>query len=355
MPLNHAPFPVKSRRAILLAEGDFSTFGAKTAVCYLRYRTDDVVAVIDRAAAGRTTGEVLGLGGAIPVVATVEEALAHRPELAIVGTAPRGGQLDDRFRALVLDCARAGLDLVSGLHTLLRRDAEVAALAAKSGSRIWDVRFVPTMTLISNAAGCTTGAKTVLTVGSDCNVGKMTTTIELYIEAKRRGLRAAWAATGQTGMMIRERGIAIDRVIADFVGGAAEELVNYEGRDRDIVFVEGQGSLIHPGYAGVTLGLLMGAMPDCQVLVHAAERQTVGESGVAVPPLSALIDRHEGATHPFKTAPVAAIAVNTAGFDSREASDIIEATARDAGRPAADPIRTGAGPLLDAVLTTLDS
>ena len=353
MALNHAPFGLAGRRALLLADGEFSTFGSKTANCYLRYRNEDVVAVLDRAQVGKTVNDVLGFGGDIPVVGSVDDALARDAELVIVGVAPSGGQLTADLREDLSACARAGLDIVSGLHSYLRDDPEISATAAQAGAKVWDVRWVPEMKTIGTGEGCRTGAKTALLVGSDCNVGKMTTTVELHREAEQRGVNAAWAATGQTGMMLRGRGIAVDRVVADFIGGASEELVDFEGRESDIVFVEGQGSIVHPGFAGVTLGLLYGVMPDCMVLVHAGTRETIGDTDVAMPSIEDLVRMHEAMMAPFKHSPVVAVAVNTADMGEDEAYAIIERTTLETGLPACDPVRDRPSNILDAVMTAL--
>lgn len=350
MALNFAPFRLAGRRVVLLADGEFSTFGAKTATCYLRYRTNDVVAVVDRTKAGQTVGDVVGFGGDIPVVPDIHSALSQEPEIAIVGVAPVGGGLDEHLKAQVLECLTAKVDVVSGLHDFLSRDTQVEEAARGSGAGVWDVRQVPPTRAVGSGLGCTTGATSVLLVGSDCNVGKMTATVELYNEALSRDLNVGWAATGQTGMMLRERGLAVDRVVADFIGGATEELINYEGRDRDLVLVEGQGSIVHPGYAGVTLGLLYGAMPDCMVLVHAPSREHIGDSDFPMPPLNDLIGLYEGVMKPLKESPVVAIAMNTAGFESEVARDIIAHTKRETGLPVGDPVRFGSSEILEAVL-----
>jgi len=334
----------------LLAPGEFSTFDAKTAVCYLRYRQNDVVCVVDPVQSGRTVGEIIGFGGNVPIVASVEAAVSHRADVAIVGIAPQGGRLSEDLYPYVVQCVEAGIDVVSGLHDFLAEDPRIAEAARKSGSRIWDVRVVPAEQTVGQGLGCQTGARTVLVTGTDCNVGKMTVTLELYNAACARGLNAAWAATGQTGMMLRERGIAIDRVIADFVGGATEELVEYEGKGRDIVFVEGQGSIVHPGYAGVALGLMYGAMADCMVLVHAPSRQTIGDTPFDMPSLSRLIALHESLMASLKESRVAAIALNTVGFETAIARDIIERAKRETGLPVTDPVRFGAEDILDAVV-----
>jgi uncharacterized NAD-dependent epimerase/dehydratase family protein len=353
MTVNRAPFTLKGRRTLLLAEGNFSTLGSKTAVCYLRYRGEDVAAVLDSTCGSARASDVVGIGGDVPIVSNMEEAMRFHPDVAIVGVAPRGGRWDPQLRQLVLDCVEAGIDVVSGLHTFLADDADISAAAKKRGARLWDVRHVGEAATVASGRGCTTGAKVVLVTGTDCNVGKMTATVELYNEAQRRGINVAWAATGQTGIILRERGICIDRVIADFIGGAAEELVTLEGRDKDLVIVEGQGSLIHPGYAGVTLGLMFGVVPDCMVLSHEFGRSHVRNYDVDMPPLEAQREAHELIMAPLKTSPVVAVALNTAGSDTREAEEIISQTREETGLATGDPVRFGAAEILDAVMNCL--
>jgi len=351
--ISFAPFPIEGRKVLLVAEGCFSVLGAKTAACFLRYRTDQVVAVLDSTQAGRTADEAVGYGGAVPVVGSVEEALARGVEVAIVGVAPRGGRLDPVSRRAILELARRGVDLISGLHVFLSEDEEIAEAARQGGARIWDVRRVEGLGTVGSGRGCTTGARTVLVVGSDCNVGKMTATYELFRALESSGARASWAATGQTGMILRGRGVAVDRVVSDFVSGAAEELVNYEGREAEVVVVEGQGSLIHPGYAGVTLGLMFGVMPDFLVLAHQAGRQWVRDYPVPIPPLEELLDLHLRVMAPLKAVEFVGVALNTYGLGEEEARQAVEEAARRTGLPATDPVRFGAGELVAPVLRRL--
>ena len=349
-----APFELAGRRTLLLADGDFTTFGAKTAVCYLRYRSAECVAVLDASNPHTTVEQAVGFGGDVPIVKSIEEALANKPEVAVVGVAPVGGGLDDALRAQIVACLEAGVDIVSGLHVFLNDDEALVATAETNGARMWDVRPADGPWQVGTGAGCTTGAKTVLVAGTDCNVGKMTATLQLYDAAVAAGVNAAWAATGQTGMMLRGRGVCIDRVVSDFTAGATEALVNEEGAGRDVVFVEGQGSLVHPGYAGVTLGLLFGAMPDCIVLVHSATRTEIGDSGFAMPALVDMVELHEATMAPLKRSPVVAIAVNTAGLDDTTASGMIEQIRRETGLPACDPVRDDAAVPLEAIRKELN-
>jgi uncharacterized NAD-dependent epimerase/dehydratase family protein len=351
--ITEAPFVIRGRRALLLASGAFSALWAKTAACFLMYRPDDAVAVVDADQAGRTAGEVLGFGGEVPVVDSVEAGLAFGPEIAVVGTAPMGGVLDAALRKEVLRCLESGVDVVSGLHVFLDEDPDARAAMERSGARVWDVRRILYPFAVSRGKGCTTGARTVLVVGSDCNVGKMTVALELSRAACRRGIRSGWAATGQTGMLLRERGVCVDRVISDFVGGAAQELVNAEGRDVELLFVEGQGAVVHPGYAAVTLGLMYGVMPDCMVMAHVAGRDKLKRLETPILPLAELIDLHERLLAPFKPSPVAGVTLNTAGLDADGARRALDAATKRTGLPACDVVRFDGDPVLDAVLNRI--
>lgn len=339
---------------MLLANHLFSPTWAKTAVCFLMYRAGDAVAVLDADQAGSTAGEILGFGGKVPVVETIEQALALGPEVAIVGTAPMGGVLDGELHAEIVACLEAGVDVVSGLHVFLQDDLDCLEAMARSGAGVWDVRKVSDKLEVSKGDGCTTGARTVMVVGTDCNVGKMTVALELCRCASGRGISASWAATGQTGMILRERGICVDRVISDFVGGATEALVNVEGESSDLVFVEGQGAIIHPGYAGVTLGLLYGAMPDCMVLAHVAGREQLKRLETPILPLAELIELHERLLVPFKDSPVVAVTLNTSGLDEAEARAEIERVEKQTGLPTGDVVRFGCDSVLDAVLSHVE-
>jgi uncharacterized NAD-dependent epimerase/dehydratase family protein len=353
--INKPPFALAKRRTLLLAGDRLDSIKAKTAVCFIRYRADDAAVVVDQFHAGRTAGEVLGFGGSIPIVASVEEAKAFRPEVAIVGIAPRGGTMDEVLRGQILQCVDAGMDIVNGLHVRLADDRQVREGCERSKSRIWDVRHVPDASVVATGRGCVTGASVVLLVGTDCSVGKMTVAVELYREALRRGIDASWAATGQTGMILRERGIAIDAVIGDYMSGAAETLVNFEGEAKEIVFVEGQGSLLHPGYGAVTLALMLGVMPGCMVLVHDLAKKTVKDyDHIKIPSLSEVIQYHQSVMLPFKKAPFAAVAIKTGSLDESQAKRRLLEAERETGLPAGDAIRFGAAEILDGIVDCLN-
>src|SRR3990172_8521227 len=228
----------------------------------LRYRRDDVVAILDSSRAGETHA-------GLPVVGAVNEALCFNPTTALVGVATQGGRFPPAWRELLKACIRQGWDVENGLHEFLADDPELTELAARYGVEMRDLRRPPAELSVPTGANLQVPAKIVLTVGSDCAIGKMTVSLELDRAARARGLRSVFVPTGQTGIAIAGWGIAVDAVVSDFLAGAAEQLV-VEGARRGgkLLLVEGQGSLVHPMYSGVTLGLVHGAAPRAFVLSH---------------------------------------------------------------------------------------
>lgn len=347
------------RRIAILAEGSFGPFSAKTAVGVLRYSPDTVVAIVDSAHAGQTADQVLGgdIGVGVPVVADVDTALDARPDTLLIGIAPIGGKLPDTWRPGILRALEAGLTVVSGLHFFLGDDPELAEAAKAHNATIWDVRRPPDELAqrIREGTPHRAGSHTVYFCGTDCNVGKMTASFELWREAQRRNVSAGFAATGQTGIMISGEGIPVDRFISDFVSGAVEAMTMDFAERYDWVFVEGQGSLMHPAYSAVTLGLLHGCAPDLLILCHQAGRTVVhGYENTPIPSLAKTREIYETAAGWLKPAQVVAVALNTYGLPDDEARAAIEAAQRETGLPTTDPVRYGAGPLLDALLAHSD-
>jgi uncharacterized NAD-dependent epimerase/dehydratase family protein len=342
-------------RIAILAEGAFERVHAKTAIGLLRYRRDDVVCVIDSARAGRDAFDCVGEGRGIPVVSSLAEARALVVDQLTIGIAVAGGDVPPRFHPILEEALRSGIDVVNGLHTRLADDPTLAHAARAGGARIVDVRKPPDVLPVGGHRRHRSGATVVLTVGTDAAVGKMTVALELVRELRARSVRAAFVATGQTGIMIAGEGIAVDAVVADFVAGAAEELVVAAASDADYVVVEGQGSLTHPGFSGVTLGLLHGAAPDRLLLVHDASRRTVkGFDELPLRSLAEYVRLYEDAagwSRPPHAArvPVIAIALNTYGLDDAAARAAVAAAERDTGLPATDAVRYGARTLAGAV------
>jgi uncharacterized NAD-dependent epimerase/dehydratase family protein len=348
----------KRRRLALLAEGCFNATDAKSAVGVLRYRPEEVVAVIDSTRAGRTAQDCAGVGGDVPVVANLEGAAAFEPDGLLIGIAPQGGGLPASWRGLVVEALLRGWDILAGLHVFLGDDTELATLAEAQGRQILDVRRPPTGRPIASRRAANLDALVVLTVGSDCNVGKMTTALEVRAELERRGVRAAFVATGQTGIFIADAGVAVDAVPSDFVAGVVEERVMQAAVGADIVLVEGQGSLHHPAYSGVTLSLMHGACPDSLILCHQHGRThlRIHEAGPAprIRSLSELVLDNERAAGWMNPARVLGLALNTLVLEDGEARRALEHATQRTGLPATDPVRFGAEPLAVALVRRLE-
>ncbi len=335
-------------RYLLLAEGlSADPHYGKTARGVLRYRRDDVVAILDSTRAGEVEDGV-------PVVASVEAALSFDPTTALVGVATQGGRFPPEWVEILKSCIANGLDIENGLHVFLADDPELAELAARHEVELRDLRRPPADLSTATGANLAVPGTIVLTVGSDCAIGKMTVSLELDREARSRGLHSLFVPTGQTGIAIAGWGIAVDAVVADFIAGAAERLV-VEGSERggELLWVEGQGAILHPVYSGVTLGLYHGSAPHLLVLCHesgSTEIEGAGGGPHPIPPLRELVELHERLALPIRPAKVVAVALNTRRLSDDDARAAVAAAEAETGLPADDPVRFGASRLVDAVL-----
>ncbi|MGB8004277.1 MAG: DUF1611 domain-containing protein [Gaiellaceae bacterium] len=337
---------MSEKRYLILAE-EFShdPHYAKTARGVLRYRRDDVVALLDSKRAGEVEDGV-------PIVGTVDEALRFAPNTALVGVVTQGGHFPGDWQALLKSCVEQGLDIENGLHVRLRDIPGLQELADRHGVELRDLREPPDDLSTATGENLDVDATIVLAVGSDCAIGKMTAILELDLAARKRGLKSVFVPTGQTGIAIAGWGIAVDAVVSDFLAGAAERLVVEGGKRGDLLWVEGQGAILHPVYSGVTLGLIHGSAPHLYVLCHEVGRTVVegDETESPIPSLAELVDLHERMSLRLRPARVVAIALNTSTVSEDEARAAIAAAEEETGLPADDPVRFGAERLLDAVL-----
>lgn len=331
------------RRYAVLAEGWFANHHAKTAHGLIRYGKDEVACVIDSTLAGRRVAEVMpGLGRDAPIVGSLEAALEFSPTSILVGLAPAGGRLPGEWMETLRSAVDAGLEIVSGLHQRLAPEFP--------GKPVWDVREPPGDVPLFSGEGFGVGPKVALTVGTDSAIGKMTATLEIERSAKEDGLSAEFVPTGQTGVIIAGWGICVDAVVSDFIAGASEQLVLQAAEAMpDLILVEGQGSLGHPAYSGVTLGLMHGSCPDCLILCSGDPAEEVFR-GVPRPSPARIARLYEEVAALVKPAPVVAVSLNTRGLDEGEAQDLISAVADETGLPAADPFRASAAPILEAIM-----
>jgi len=337
-------------RYLILADGLFGPEKSKTANACIRYTPERVVGIIDASKAGQTAQQVLGFGGHIPVVGTLEEGLAFNPNALVIGIAPVGGQLPEAWVRLLASAIEHGLEIWSGLHTFISDVPELAALAKQHDVPIHDLRRPPAGLTVANGRVRNVDATIVLTVGTDSNIGKMTTQLQILGCLRARGIRTTFAATGQTGILIEGRGIGVDAVIADFIAGAAEKLVLECAEGADLVLVEGQGSIIHPSYSGVTYGLLHGSLPHAQVMCAQPSRTTINRcEWVKIPPLVDFIRLSEAAAAPLRAAPVIGISLNTYDLDEDAARRAVETVQSETGLPTTDTVRFGPEPVAEAI------
>ncbi len=338
------------KRLILYARDEFGGGHSKTAEGVIRYGPSPIAAVVDRQQAGKKASDICGAGENIPIVATVEEAHKLGGEAMLLGCAFIGGRMPEAWREDILKALSLGMDVINGLHDFLTNNEEFVAEAKKHNCKLIDLRKPPDNLPIAHGRGRKVDALTVLAVGTDCSVGKMTLALELDKLAKKRGYKSGFVATGQTGIMIAGSGIAIDRVIGDFMAGAIEELVLEAAPGLDMLFVEGQGSIYHPGYSGVTMSLMHGTAPEAMILCHKAGLTSINSEGeFPIPDLNDAIKMYEAVAGMIRPAKIVGICVNTFGLGESEARSLVDGYAKHTGLPATDPVRYGVENLVDAL------
>lgn len=341
-----------NKNVVIYAEGRFDSTNAKVAASFIRYHADKCVAVIDSTKAGATCEEILGYGGNIPVVSDLPSTFDKQVDVFMIGNGLFHSDLPQEYRENIKLALEQKMHVVSGIHYRLAQDPELKALADKMGVVIWDTKEPPAGLGTSQYKLLDIPQFIVHTVGSDCRVGKKTTALEVTNYLNQQGTNTVFAATGQSGIYITGKGIAIDAVPSDFVAGATEKLIldSVEGSNADVVLVEGQGSITHPAYSAVTLGLLHGSMPHALILCHEANLEA-HKNWEKTPLLSLtqLIDTYETLGGYLRPCKVVGVSVNCKSLSDDEARDVIAQVERDTGLPATDVYKFGAQKLADAV------
>ncbi|CAN5302519.1 DUF1611 domain-containing protein [soil metagenome] len=345
----------ETARLALYAPGEFGKGSSKTAEGVLRYGNNPITCIIDESQVGNSIKSVAGIDVKAPIVASIDEAIALGADALLLGTAWNGGAMPAPWRKDIIKALESGLDIINGLHDFLEADANIVATAKKYGKRLFDVRKPPDNLpvagglVLKNARHKGKNSLVVLTIGSDCSVGKMTAALEMQRSANRRGKQAAFVATGQTGIMICGRGIAIDRVIGDFMAGATEMMVLEAAQEAEVVLVEGQGSLAHPGFSGVTMALVHGSCPQAMILCHRPSRTHIKGTNFAISDLNKLIGTYESIATYLRPSKVIAVALNTSDLSEDEAATVITEVGAHTKLPTTDPVRFSADLLWQAV------
>ena len=343
-----------SNRLALLMHGHLRDRHGKMGFGLLRYSDAEIACVIDDEHAGASLQEITGIATSVPIVRNASDALALGADVLVVAVATSGGILPPGYRDEILIALRGGMSLVNGLHGRYADDAEYAASRAE-GAWIWDVREEPSGLTSGRGLAATLSCRRVLTVGTDMAIGKMTASLEMDRECRRRGMRSRMIATGQIGICITGDGVPLDAVRVDFASGSVEAQVMKHGSEQDILHIEGQGSALHPG-STAWVALLRGSMPTDLILVHRAGQRALlnGLDSFVIPPLpdvAALYESVAGAGIGFPPAKVRAIALNCGHLPSDEAArSACEAIEAETGLVCVDVVRQGSSRLMDAVL-----
>lgn len=338
-------------RHLIYAQDQFGTPASKTANSVIRYSHQHVAAVLDSRHAGRTVAELLGYGGEIPIVGSVADGISLGADSLLVGIAVAGGGLPVEAHNAIRAAIEHGLEIWNGLHGFVADDPVLGPLARERKVALHDVRRPPENLPVGAGRVRHLEQTVVLAVGTDANIGKMTVMLQLRDALAARGVRGRFAPTGQTGIFIEGWGICVDAVVADFIAGAAEHVTIEAARDADIVLVEGQGSILHPGYSGVSLGLLHGSLPHALIACHQPSRRTFRHNAwLEIPPLPSVIALHESVANPLRRVQTVGVSLNTVDLNDREARDVIERVADETGLPTTDPVRFDPAPLVDAVV-----
>lgn len=335
---------------VILAEGCYGEQNTKIVSALVRYGTWPLVAAIDSTRTGRTSDQILGYGESFPVVASLEEAMKYNPAALVIGIAVQGGELPHAWKLVIAEAIDKGLHVINGLHYFLSEDNELVEKARHKNVILWDVRKPSGENRVCKNVSRPLSPKVILTVGSDCSCGKMFTSLELVKQLPE----SRFLATGQTGILVSGDGIPLDRIIGDFMAGAAEQLVlDHMNKDYNYLVVEGQGSLIHPSFSGVTLALMHGSAPDAMIFCHTVSRKYLKNFDIPIPSINRLIEIYEDAMGFIKPAKVIGISLNCSGISDNVVEQIIKETEEITGLPVVDPVKTGVKPLVDRIYEVL--
>mgnify|MGYP006436860091 CR=1 FL=1 len=346
-PVSHDDRLKSYHRIVILTESHTNAQYAKTAIGLLKYRTYDIVAVLDTQHAGKNIQTALGHGGEIPVIGSLDEVV--EPDALFIGISFAGGRLPTAMRSAIHSAVARGIDVVSGLHDFIGTDTDLNELASQTGAQLIDIRANHHRDVAQHAEFRRECLR-IHTVGQDCSVGKMVTSIEIDRELKRRNLDSKFLATGQTGIMIAGEGVPIDCVVSDFVNGAAEQLV-HQNEQHDFLLIEGQGCIVHPSFSGVTTGLLHGSAPHGLILCYEAERPaTKNLDHVPLKSLADLKKLYETMASARFPCEVIGVGLNGRRLNKEQIEAEKEKVREELGLPVCDVFQDGAAVLADAVL-----
>ena len=341
-------------RYVILSIDSFDYIENKTGNMLIRYRTSEVVAVIDPSKKGLCSQDVIGVGGKIPVVSSFNDTKQYKPDTLVIGNAPQAGKITEEMKSELISALSFGVDVISGMHDFLSTDKELLNIAKKNKAKIIDLRKPPSPPHFPEGTWKNRSVPVLLVVGSDCDTGKMTTAWEIKERLSAYNKNIEFIGTGQTGILL-SKGVAIDAVVADFMAGEVEYLIDKHIKsDTDLVVVEGQGSITNYAYSGVTLGLLHGCMPDYLVLTHdvARDKDVMGHE---IPPdLGNFMKIHIDLMAPFRETRFLGINLLTFALSEEEAIEQVSYYKTKYELPTTDLIRFGDSDFIDAIKDAIE-
>ena len=332
----------------ILCPGAFDYISNKTGNMLIRYRPQEVCCVIDHDKSGKTAQDVLGYGGKIPVVSNFNEAKDYSPNAMVIGSSSQGGRINEVYRKEIIAAIKYGCNIYNGMHQFLNDDPELVTLAKKETVTINDIRCPPDPPHFPKGSWKKRKTKIILIVGTDCNTGKMTTGWEITERLKKRGKNVQFVGTGQTGIMLGGNGVPIDAVVADFMAGEIEHAVDAVNDQADLIIVEGQGSLTNMYYAGVTLGLMHGAMPDYMIMTDEPGR-AVDVSNNKMISIGDVMELHLSLMKYFKPSQFLGINLLTYKMNEELALKEIKKIGAKHQLPTTDLVRFGDNKLIDHI------
>ena len=336
------------QKFVILCPSAFDYLSNKTGNMLIRYRPQEVCCVIDPKKAGQTAQDILGFGGNIPVVSNFKKAMTFTPKALVIGSSPQGGYINGEYRRELKAAIHYGCNIYSGMHQFLNDDHALATLAEKKSVTITDYRRPPNPPHFPKGSWKKRKVKVLLIVGTDCNTGKMTTGWEITERLKKRGRDVRFVGTGQTGIMLGGYGVPVDAVVGDFMAGEIEYAIDKIGDQADLVVVEGQGSLTNMYYAGVTLGLMHGAMPDYMIMTDEPGR-TIDVSNNQMASIGDVMDLHLSLMKNFKQSRFLGMNLLTLKMDEDLALKEIKNLENEHKLPTTDLVRFGDGKLIDRI------
>ena len=338
----------QKKKIVILSHGAFNYIKNKTGNMLIRYRTDEVIALLDRTKSGMTANDELGYGGNIPVLDNFDACIDLEPDTLVIGNASQGGFISDDYRAEVIKAIEFGCDIISGMHHFINDDVEFVQLAEKHNVSLFDLRRPPDPPNFPKGSWHKRKIPVLLIVGTDCDTGKMTTAWEVSERLKSRGRKVDFIGTGQTGILLSGAGVPIDAVKADFMAGEIEHLIDKVSEDTELIIVEGQGALTNQYYAGVTLGLLHGAMPDYMLMTHDPARE-LDVTDYPMATMRLVMDMHLDLMSNFKKSKFIGINLLTFKLSDEDAKKEIDKVKEEYSMATTDLIRYGSNELIETI------